>query len=129
MWALFHTKNNDKLTTAQLERLVFCNCNLKLLERSALSLESTHVDIDKLDMEKVNDIPDIPQADRDLYSLLYEGAIAPIHDTRVQRRRRARGVSTSTSVAAARDTHSSSSSSYDDSQESDETEDATDPDA
>eukprot|EP00250_Pteridium_aquilinum_P034302 c7393_g1_i1 orf=74-316(-) len=79
------------------------------------------MDIDKLDMEKVNDISDIPQVNRDLSSLLYEEAIAPIHDTRMRRQRRARGVDTSSSVAVvAGDTNSSSSSSYDDSQESDE---------
>ena len=85
-WALFHTKKRNKLTTAQLERLVFCNCNLKLLDRLSGSPEPIQVNIDKIDIEKVRDIPDIPQVERDLYALLYEEAMAPVHNTRRQAR-------------------------------------------
>ncbi|MCO5596599.1 hypothetical protein L7F22_050665 [Adiantum nelumboides] len=87
-WALFHTKKRNKLTTLQLERLVFCNCNLQLLDRLSNSPEPTQVNVDKIDIEKVRDIPDIPQEERDLYALLYEEAIAPVHDTRRQRQQR-----------------------------------------
>lgn len=50
--------------------------------------EPTQVNVDKIDIEKVRDIPDIPQEERDLYALLYEEAIAPVHDTRRQRQQR-----------------------------------------
>ena len=83
-WALFHTKKRDKLTTQQLERLVFCNCNLKLLEKASTYLEPMQVD--KINIEKVRNIPDIPQHERDLYSMLYKEAIAPIHNTRAHGR-------------------------------------------
>ena len=84
-WALFHTKKRNKLTTLQLERLVFCNCNLKLIDRLTGSPKPTQMNIDKIDIEKVRDIPDIPQEERDLYALLYEEAIAPVHNTRGSR--------------------------------------------
>ncbi|KAH7291070.1 hypothetical protein KP509_30G075200 [Ceratopteris richardii] len=32
-WALFHTKKRNRLSSEQLERLVYCHCNLKLLEK------------------------------------------------------------------------------------------------
>ncbi|MCO5600677.1 hypothetical protein L7F22_054792 [Adiantum nelumboides] len=112
-WALFHTKKRNKLTTLQLERLVFCNCNLQLLDRLSNSPEPTQVNVDKIDIEKARDIPDIPQEERDLYALLYEEAIAPVHDTRRQRqqRRRRRIADVGTSAAAGPSKSSSSASS------------------
>ncbi|MCO5610356.1 hypothetical protein L7F22_064592 [Adiantum nelumboides] len=38
-WALFHTKKRNRLSTAQLERLVYCHCNLRLLDHTATSPE------------------------------------------------------------------------------------------
>lgn len=128
-WALFHTKKRNKLTTLQLERLVFCNCNLQLLDRLSNSPEPTQVNVDKIDIEKVRDIPDIPQEERDLYALLYEEAIAPVHDTRRQRQqRRGRQIAdVGTSAAAgvpAGPSESSSSASSEESHE-DEVQDDT----
>ncbi|MCO5546691.1 hypothetical protein L7F22_000126 [Adiantum nelumboides] len=117
-WALFHTKKRNKLTTLQLERLVFCNCNLQLLDRLSNSPEPTHVNVDKIDIEKVRDIPDIPQEERDLYALLYEEAIAPVHDTRRQRQqRRGRRIADVGTSAAAGPSESSSSASSEESHE------------
>ncbi|MCO5582257.1 hypothetical protein L7F22_036149 [Adiantum nelumboides] len=125
-WALFYTKKRNKLTTLQLGRLVFCHCNLKLLEKLSSSPEPTQVNVDKIDIEKVRDIPDIPQQERDLYALLYEEAIAPVHDTRGQRRQRGRarvaGTSAVRASASADDSFSSSSS---EESEEDEAEDET----
>ncbi|MCO5614589.1 hypothetical protein L7F22_068872 [Adiantum nelumboides] len=124
-WALFHTKKRNKLTTLQLERLVFCNCNLQLLDRLSDSLESTQVNVDKIDIEKVRDIPDIPQEERDLYALLYEEAIAPVHDTRGRRQqRRGRQPPDVGTSAAAGASDSSSSASSEESHE-DEVDDET----
>ncbi|MCO5595008.1 hypothetical protein L7F22_049045 [Adiantum nelumboides] len=117
-WALFHTKKRNKLTTLQLERLVFCNCNLQLLDRLSNSPEPTQVNVDKIDIEKVRDIPDIPQEERDLYALLYEEAIAPVHDTRRQRQqRRGRRIADVGTSAAAGPSESSSSASSEESHE------------
>ncbi|MCO5575746.1 hypothetical protein L7F22_029549 [Adiantum nelumboides] len=44
--------------------------------------EPMQVNVDKIDIEKVRDIPTIPQDERDLYTLLYEEASTPAHDTR-----------------------------------------------
>eukprot|EP00250_Pteridium_aquilinum_P033691 c6099_g1_i1 orf=50-520(+) len=123
-WALFHTKKRNKLTTLQLERLVFCNCNLQLLEKLSSSPEPTQVNVDKIDIEKVRDIPDIPQHERDLYALLYEEAIAPVHDTRGQRRQRGRArVGGTSAVRASASAEESSSSSSSEGSEEDEAED------
>ncbi|MCO5576569.1 hypothetical protein L7F22_030382 [Adiantum nelumboides] len=97
-WALYHTKRKNKLTTAQLERLVYCNCNLKLLERAAMGLEPMQVNVGKIDIEKVRDIPTIPQEERDLYTLLYEETSTPAHDTRGTRRGRGSPAAASTSA-------------------------------
>ncbi|MCO5604895.1 hypothetical protein L7F22_059069 [Adiantum nelumboides] len=97
-WTLYHTKRKNKLTTAQLKRLVYCNCNLKLLERAAMGPEPMQVNVDKIDIEKVRDIPTIPQEERDLYTLLYEEASTPAHDTRGTRRGRGRLTAASTSA-------------------------------
>ena len=67
---------------AQLEHLVFCHCNLQLLEKASFTPEPSQVNIDKIDIMKVRDIPDIPPEERDIYSLLYEELSAPIHETR-----------------------------------------------
>ena len=61
---------------------MFCHANLHLLERSACSPQPSQVNIDKIDIEKVKDIPEIPQEERDIYSLLYEELSAPMHETR-----------------------------------------------
>ena len=89
-WALFHTKKRNKLKTAQLERLVFCHCNLHLLEKASLSPEPSQVNVDKIDIEKVRDIPEIPPEERDIYSMLYEELSAPVHNLRVRRASTAR---------------------------------------
>ncbi|MCO5572660.1 hypothetical protein L7F22_026418 [Adiantum nelumboides] len=73
---------------------------------------SPTINVDKIDIEKMRDIPDISQEERDLYALLYEEAIAPVHDTRRRERRRGRqppDVGTS-AVAGASDSSSSASS-------------------
>lgn len=85
-WALFHTKKRNKLSTCQLERLVFCHCNLKLLEQKSFPIEPRQVNPDKIDINKCKEIPSIPQEERDIYAMLYEEAIAPTHTTRSQRR-------------------------------------------
>lgn len=66
---------------------MFCHCNLQLLEKTALSPEPSQVNVDKIDIEKVRDIPDIPLEERDVYSMLYEELSAPVHETRAQRSR------------------------------------------
>ncbi len=62
--------------------------------------EPMQVNVDKVDIEKVRDIPTIPQEDRDLYTLLYEEATAPVHATRDGCRRRGRPAAASTSATA-----------------------------
>ncbi|MCO5612385.1 hypothetical protein L7F22_066652 [Adiantum nelumboides] len=128
-WALYHTKRRNKLTTAQLERLVYCNCNLKLLERAAMGHEPMQVNVDKIDIEKVRDIPTIPQEERDLYTLLYEEASTPAHDTRGTRRGRGRPAAVSTSAVVG-DVSSSCSEeddeSHEDSEEGSDFSDASD---
>ncbi|MCO5554387.1 hypothetical protein L7F22_007917 [Adiantum nelumboides] len=128
-WALYHTKRRNKLTTAQLERLVYCNCNLKLLERAAMGPEPMQVNVDKIDIEKVRDIPTIPQEERDLYTLLYEEASTPTHDTRGTRRGRGRPAAASTSAIIG-DIASSCSEeddeSHEDSEEGSDSSDASD---
>ena len=71
-WALFHTKKRNKFTTPQLERLVYCHCNLRLLEQRGTSIELI---VDKFDIEKVKDIPEIPPDEQDIYTMLYEEAM------------------------------------------------------
>ncbi|MCO5569598.1 hypothetical protein L7F22_023314 [Adiantum nelumboides] len=128
-WALYHTKRRNKLTTAQLERLVYCNCNLKLLERAAMGPELMQVNVDKIDIEKVRDIPTLPQEERDLYTLLYEEASTPAHDTRETRRGRGRPAAASTSAVVG-DVSSSCSEeddeSHEDSEEGSDSSDAND---
>ncbi|MCO5557339.1 hypothetical protein L7F22_010902 [Adiantum nelumboides] len=99
-WALFHTKKRNRLSTAQLERLVYCHCNLRLLDHTASSPEPRQVNVDKIDIEKVKDIPDIPREELDIYPMLYEEMSAPAHQTRASsgRSRSARG-GASTSAA------------------------------
>ncbi|MCO5582056.1 hypothetical protein L7F22_037556 [Adiantum nelumboides] len=70
-WTLYHTKRRNKLTTAQLERLVYCNCNLKLLKRAAMGPEPMQVNVDKIDIEKVRDIPTIPQKKSEIFTLCF----------------------------------------------------------
>ena len=40
------------------------------------------MNVDKIDIEKVRDIPQIPQEERDIYSMLYEELSAPVHNLR-----------------------------------------------
>ncbi|KAH7422450.1 hypothetical protein KP509_12G009000 [Ceratopteris richardii] len=86
-WALFHTKKRNRLSTLQLERLVYCHCNLRLLERGGHSAEVRQVNVDELDIERVHDIPSIPAEDLDLYDMLYQELTVPQHDTRASRTR------------------------------------------
>lgn len=88
-WALFHTKRRNKLKTAQLERLVYCHCNLRLLEHRGNPIEPQQVNPDLIDIEKVKDIPQIPSEERDIYAMLYEEAMQPLHTTRSRTRSRA----------------------------------------
>ncbi|MCO5572532.1 hypothetical protein L7F22_026287 [Adiantum nelumboides] len=76
---------------------------------SVLSLEPSQVNVDKIDIEKVRDIPEIPLEERDIYSMLYEELTAPVHETRAQRSR-ARGTR-ATQVEAEPEASSSSSQS------------------
>ncbi|MCO5576357.1 hypothetical protein L7F22_030166 [Adiantum nelumboides] len=69
-----------------------------LLELAAMDLEPMQVNVDKIDIEKVRDIPTIPQEERDLYTLLYEEASTLAHDTRGTRRGRGRPAAASTSA-------------------------------
>ncbi|MCO5584765.1 hypothetical protein L7F22_038697 [Adiantum nelumboides] len=85
-WALFHTKKRNKLSTQQLERLVFCHCNLKLLEQKSCPIEPRQVNPDKIDINKCKEIPDISQEEQDIYAMLYEETLASAHNTRSQRR-------------------------------------------
>ncbi|KAH7278565.1 hypothetical protein KP509_38G046800 [Ceratopteris richardii] len=71
-WSLFHTKKRNKLTTRQLEDLVFCNANLALLEKISHSLDPMEVNVDKINIDQTLSIPDIPTEERDIYALLYE---------------------------------------------------------
>ena len=64
---------------------MFCHCNLQLLEKATLSPKPSQVNVDKIDIEKVKDIPEIPSEERDIYNMLYEELSAPIHETRAQR--------------------------------------------
>ncbi|MCO5560335.1 hypothetical protein L7F22_013947 [Adiantum nelumboides] len=125
-WALFHTKKRNKLKTDQLERLVFCHCNLQLLEKAVLSPEPSQVNVDKIDIEKVRDIPEIPSEERDTYSMLYEELTAPVHETRAQRSR-ARG--TRAAQVEAEPEASSSSSQSEEQPSDDEMEHASSDDA
>ncbi|KAH7437335.1 hypothetical protein KP509_05G066300 [Ceratopteris richardii] len=86
-WALFHTKKRNRLSTLQLERLVYFHCNLRLLERGGHSAEVRQVNVDELDIERVHDIPSIPAEDLDLYDMLYQELTVPQHDTRASRTR------------------------------------------
>ncbi len=70
------------MSTAQLERLVYCNCNLQLLEKNSSHPHPSQVNVDKIDIEKIKFVPDIPQQERDLYTLLYEELTLPAHSTR-----------------------------------------------
>lgn len=88
-WALFHTKKRNRLSTSQLERLVYCHCNLRLLEQKGNSIEAQQVNPDTIDINKCLDIPDIPQEERDIYSMLYEEITAPSHATRSRQSQRA----------------------------------------
>ena len=65
-----------------LERLVYCHCNLRLLEEKGNFIEPQQVDVDRIDIEKVNPIPEIPPDERDIYAMLYEEAMEPLHTTR-----------------------------------------------
>ena len=58
------------------------------------------MNVDSIDIEKVDDIPDIPREELDMYSMLYEEMSAPAHQTRgsSRRSRLARVDSTSTSA-------------------------------
>ena len=47
------------------------------------------MNVDKIDIEKIRDIPDILPEERDIYSMLYEELSAPAHDTRGRGRPRA----------------------------------------
>lgn len=111
-WALFHTKKRNRFSTAQLERLVYCHCNLRLLEQSSNSPEPRQVDVDAVDIEKVDAIPDIPREEMDIYTMLYEEMSTPADRTRGAARR-AREVThdPSTSASTALLSFSSSSSS------------------
>ncbi|MCO5579334.1 hypothetical protein L7F22_033189 [Adiantum nelumboides] len=86
-WVLFHTKKRNRLSTAQLERLVYCHCNLRLLDHTTTSPEPRQVNVDKIDIEKVKDIPDIPREELDIYTMLFEEMSAPAHQTRASSRR------------------------------------------
>ncbi|MCO5589474.1 hypothetical protein L7F22_043441 [Adiantum nelumboides] len=81
-WALFHTKKRNRLSTAQLERLVYCHCNLRLLDHTTSSPKPRQVNVDKIAIEKVKDIPDIPREELDIYTMLYEEMSAPAHQIR-----------------------------------------------
>ncbi|KAH7285019.1 hypothetical protein KP509_33G007900 [Ceratopteris richardii] len=87
-WALFHTKKRNRLSTTQLERLVYCHCNLRLLESGGHTGDVREVNVDTVDIERVRDIPDIPPEDLDLYTMLYHELTLPQHDTRSSRSRR-----------------------------------------
>ncbi|KAH7285060.1 hypothetical protein KP509_33G010500 [Ceratopteris richardii] len=91
-WALFHTKKRNRLSTAQLERLVYCHCNLRLLESGGHTADVRQVNIDHIDIEKVHEMPTIPSEELDLYSMLYQELTEPQHQTRSQRRTRSRAV-------------------------------------
>lgn len=69
---------------------MFCHCNLQLLEKATLSPEPMQVNVDKIDIERVHNIPDIPPEEHYIYSMLYEELSIPSHDTRGQRRSRVR---------------------------------------
>ncbi|MCO5601316.1 hypothetical protein L7F22_055435 [Adiantum nelumboides] len=98
-WVLFDTKKRNRLSTAQLERLVYCHCNLHLLDHAATSPEPRQVNVDKIDIEKVKDIPNIPREELDIYTMLYEEMSAPAHQTRASSRRsRSAGGGASTSA-------------------------------
>lgn len=129
-WALFHTKKRNRLSTAQLERLVFCHCNLRLLEHTSTSPEPRQVNVDKVDIEKVHDIPDIPREEMDIYTMLYEEMSAPANRTRAssRRSRSARGAAIAGTSTVAIASASPSSSSADEHSESSVSEDGSDAD-
>ncbi|KAH7302591.1 hypothetical protein KP509_23G078800 [Ceratopteris richardii] len=85
-WSLFHTKKRNKLTTRQLEDLVFCNANLALLEKISHSPDPMEVNVDTINIDQTLSIPDIPTEERDIYALLYEESFQFVHDTRSRRR-------------------------------------------
>ena len=78
------------------------------------------MNIDKIDIQKVKDIPDIPQEERDVYTMLYEEAMAPTHDTRAARGRGRTSADARTSASANRESSSSESNAVEDDDASDE---------
>ncbi|MCO5560648.1 hypothetical protein L7F22_014265 [Adiantum nelumboides] len=86
----------------------------------------SQVNVDKIDIEKVRDIPEISSEERDIYSMLYEVLTAPVHETRAQRSR-ARG--TRAAQVEAEPEASSSSSQSEEQPSDDEMEHASSDDA
>eukprot|EP00250_Pteridium_aquilinum_P003151 c13481_g2_i1 orf=203-817(+) len=112
-WSLFHTKKRNHLTTSKLERLVFCHCNLRLLDFISTSPEPRQVNVDKVDIEKMDDIPDIPAEELDIYTMLYEEMSAPAHRTRESSHRASStrgGANSSTAMATSSSSKSDESS-------------------
>ena len=72
------------------------------------------MNVDKIDIEKVKDIPDIPREERDVYTMLYEEAMAPTHDTRATRGRGRRSANAGTSTPSDIESSSSESSAAED---------------
>ncbi|MCO5546741.1 hypothetical protein L7F22_000177 [Adiantum nelumboides] len=66
------TKKRNRLSTAQLERLVYCHCNLRLLDHTAISSEPRQMNVDKIDIEKVKNISNIPREELDIYTIADE---------------------------------------------------------
>ena len=81
-WALFPAKKRNMLSTAQFERLVYCHCNLRLLENYHASAVPREVNVDNIDIEKGNGIPNIPEEKIDIYTMLYEQMATPVNRTR-----------------------------------------------
>ena len=71
------------------------------------------MNVDKVDIEKVKDIPNIPEEELDIYTMLYEEMSAPAHHTRSSRRATLwrDGASTSAVAASPSSTNSYSSTS------------------
>ena len=71
------------------------------------------MNVEKVDIEKMDDIPDIPTEELDIYTMLYEEMSAPAHRTRESSRRASStrgGASSSTAVATSSSSTSDESS-------------------
>ncbi|MCO5557563.1 hypothetical protein L7F22_011129 [Adiantum nelumboides] len=79
-------------------------------QHTSISLKSRQVNVDKVDIEKVQDIPDIPREEMDNYTMfheemenytmLHEEMFAPANGTRASSQRALRDVNTSAAVTA-----------------------------